>query len=199
MIDHDKSCGVGLWISANTNIHPIPGDTMISSTSTRVASILKRVRSTSIGGEDHATSKIHYMTAGKISPLVSLLLWDLESSSPSLIVPYLTTTDFLKLSECSPSLRAFRHCITAIKLVWHPWAILWLTSRLRKRLVRLMLDLRGSLHYVRCHEHRLIAVLGDVIAAGESLRGKLASITIHRLIIMNSNQIGINRMLHSLN
>jgi len=107
------------------------------------------------------------ISSWRSSPLFELLLLNLQPTGPHLFLSYLTTMDLLRVSECCKGTRAYRSYLLHIKVVWHPWATFWLTSRLKRGLVRLFLEQRHGIRYLSFHDRTVTLVLGYLAASGK--------------------------------
>jgi hypothetical protein len=78
-----------------------------------------------------------------------------------ILLPYFSTLDLLRLSECSQGLLKYRSHITRVTIVPHPSP----TAGMKRALVRLLAEQQTGVHYLRIGDRTVVSVL-DLVAWG---------------------------------
>lgn len=94
------------------------------------------------------------------SLLYTLLHRDVEPEGHRMILPFFTTDDLLRLSECSRGLLKYRNNLLAVKIVPQEGSR-WGT--MRRSLVRLLSEQHSGVRYLRIGDPSLVSVLSEVV------------------------------------
>ena len=102
-----------------------------------------------------------------VESLLALIRQDVEPVGQRLLLPFLTTRDRLRLSECARGLTRYRYCLSRVKIVPHPSP----TPCKQRGLVRLLSEQQEEITYLALGHVSVIIVL-DLLSWGcfEGLR-----------------------------